>query len=69
MTSNLDEVDMKILIGRWESGGDWKSVILGLFESEEIAKDTEQKFQIKHEGHNYYKTEYVDVELNKPLPF
>lgn len=60
---------MKILIGKWESSGTWNTVVLGVFESEESAKETEKRFKRKHEGHNYYSTEYVDAELNNPLPF
>lgn len=58
---------MKILIGKWESYGAWKSVILGLFDDDAIAKEAERLFVARHEGRNYYSTEYFDIELNKSL--
>lgn len=60
---------MKLLIGRWESGGHWHSVIIGLFDNDELLDKAKNQFTALHEGHNYNKTEVIELELNKQMPF
>lgn len=60
---------MKLLIGAWETGGSWRSVIIGLFDDDDLIAKAEREFIAKHEGHNYFKTEIIDIELNKQYTF